>query len=77
VGCILTGIFASSSIIATDGVSTYKGGWIDQNWNLLGIQVTGAIVGSLYSFFMTYLLAFIFSKIPFLNLRMSEEDELA
>ena len=41
VGSILTGIFATSYVTHTDGVTTIPGGWIEGNWVQIGIQLAG------------------------------------
>lgn len=73
-GLVLTGVFGSASVAAMDG-TIIPGGWIDGNWKQVGIQLAGASVITVWSFLVTLILAFIFSKIPALSLRCSPDDE--
>jgi Amt family ammonium transporter len=41
IGSILTGIFATSYVTHTDGVTIIPGGWIEGNWVQVGIQLAG------------------------------------
>ncbi|KAJ7576364.1 ammonium transporter [Mycena floridula] len=76
IGLFLNGIFASTKIIALDGVNTsIPGGWIDGNWKQLYIQFTYIVVCSGYSFVVTALIATIVNKIPGLHLRHHERAE--
>jgi len=73
-GCILTGIFASKSVIELDG-STTPGGWIDGNFVQVGYQLAGVLAGFSWSFVVTYLLCYLMIRVG-LDFRLSEEDEL-
>jgi Amt family ammonium transporter len=75
-GLILTGVFASSEIAAMDGTLNDGGGFLNGNWIQVGYQTAAAVVITVWCFFVTYLLAFIFSKIPALSLRCDVQDEL-
>jgi Amt family ammonium transporter len=74
VGLILTGVFASSSVINLDG-TVLAGGAIEGNWSLVGYQTLAAVVCFAWAFFVTLLLAFLFSKVSFLSLRSTDGDE--
>lgn len=74
-GNLLTGIFASNTIAASDGTSI-PGGWIDGNFIQILIQLAGSVAGLSWSFGVTFLLLKIMQKVPFLNLRLEKEDEL-
>jgi Ammonium Transporter Family len=73
---ILTGVFASSDVALMDGTINSGGGIINGNWIQVGYQAAAAVVVTVWCFFITYLLAFVFSKIPALSLRCNVEDEL-
>jgi len=74
VGLILTGVFASSWVINLDG-TVLAGGAIEGNWSLVGYQTLAAVVCFAWAFFVTLLLAFLFSKVSFLSLRSTDGDE--
>ncbi|KAK3317565.1 ammonium transporter AmtB-like domain-containing protein [Cercophora scortea] len=78
VGDILTGIFATKTIPALDGVSgaAYAGGWWDGNFKQVGYQLAGALTCAAWSFFVSCALLFVINKIPGLQIRASEEHEL-
>ena len=80
----MTGIFSEYGIINLNGsnattVGNYstrlQGGWIDGNFKALGIQLAGVLAGGLWAFTWTFIIAYVFSKIPFLSLRLSPEEE--
>jgi Amt family ammonium transporter len=73
-GNILTGIFAQQWIARLDD-STIDGGWLDGNWIQVPKQLCGSVCGALWSFTITFLLVFIMDKIPFIHLRLKEEDQ--
>ncbi|KAF8213477.1 ammonium transporter AmtB-like domain-containing protein [Mycena galopus ATCC 62051] len=51
VGLICNGLFASTDIIALDGVNTaVPGGWLDRNWKQLYIQFAYIVAVSAYTF---------------------------
>jgi Amt family ammonium transporter len=77
IGDILTGLFASKSVPALDGVSNaYEGGWWNQNWKQMGYQLAAATTCAAWSFVVSVVLLFIINKIPGCHLRASEDDEL-
>jgi Amt family ammonium transporter len=75
-GLLMNGFFASSSIIALDGVNTnIPGGWVDHHWKQLYIQVAYICATCSYSFVVTALLAKCINAIPGLQLRTTAEGE--
>jgi len=79
-GDILTGLFASKNVPAMDGFSTgdfeYAGGWWDQNYRQLGLQIAAAVTCASWSFVISYILLFTINKIPGCHIRVSEQEEL-
>ena len=53
VGNILTGLFAQASVAGADGITTIPGGWLDQHFVQLHIQLAYSVSGLAYSFVMT------------------------
>ncbi|CAG8521946.1 12059_t:CDS:2 [Gigaspora rosea] len=76
VGNLLTGIFASQSIIKmVDPTETSGGGWINRNWIQIAYQLSDSVAGMAYSFFMTFAILWIMDKIPGLSIRSDPESE--
>jgi Amt family ammonium transporter len=75
VGAFLTGIFASKSIAALDGVTEASGG-IDGNGMQVGKQLAEICAISLYSFTVSCILLYILKYIPGMQLRVDEEVEM-
>ena len=75
VGAFLTGIFASRSIAALDGVTEASGG-IDGNGMQVGKQLAEVCAISVYSFTVSCILLYIMQWIPGMQLRVHEEAEL-
>lgn len=76
VGNICTAFFAADYIARLDGVQTIRGGWLNQNWIQLPIQLADSFSGGLYSFAGTCVILFIMNLIPGLHLRVAEESEI-
>ncbi|KAK3313027.1 ammonium transporter AmtB-like domain-containing protein [Apodospora peruviana] len=78
VGDLLTGLFAAQFVPALDGVSgaMYAGGWWNQNYRQLGLQLAGATTCAAWSFVVSCILLFVINKIPGLHIRASEEHEM-
>ncbi|CAG8818274.1 26674_t:CDS:1, partial [Racocetra persica] len=74
-GNILTGIFASKSIIQMVDVTGGDGGWISRNWIQIAYQFADSVAGTLYSFLMTFAILWIMDKIPGLSIRTDPESE--
>jgi len=76
IGLLLNAFFASSDIIALDGVNTsVVGGWLDQNWKQLYMQFAYICASCGYTFVITALLAKGVDLIPGLHLRSTPEAE--
>ncbi|KAI9002073.1 ammonium transporter 1 [Hyaloraphidium curvatum] len=75
IGCLLTGIFADSTIATLDG-AVIPGGWLNQNWIQFPIQLAGAAAGAAWSFVISFILLFAMNKIPGLQLRLPKDAEL-
>ncbi|OQE80779.1 hypothetical protein PENNAL_c0044G04384 [Penicillium nalgiovense] len=75
VGPFLTGIFASQSIAALDGVTEATGG-IDGNRVQVGKQLAEVCAISAYSFIVSCILLYILKFIPGMQLRVHEEVEM-
>lgn len=76
VGSTLTGLFAADYVAATDGATVIKGGWMNHHYKQLGYQLAGSVSIGAYSFVVTAIILFILDKIPFLRLRLHEDEEL-
>jgi Amt family ammonium transporter len=74
-GNILTGIFAQKWIVTLDDSAPIDGGWVDGHWMQVPYQLCGSVVGATWSFVITFLLVFIMDKIPFIHLRLKDEDQ--
>lgn len=77
VGSICTGLFAADYIARLDGSTEIDGGWLNHNYIQLGYQLAGACATLAWSFVVSSIILLILNRIPFLRLRLSEEDELA
>ncbi|KAJ3507453.1 hypothetical protein NLJ89_g6297 [Agrocybe chaxingu] len=78
VGLILNAFFASTSIIAMDGVNAgIPGGWVDHNWKQLYIQFAYVLATCAYTFVMTAVVAKGIDLIPGLGLRSTPDGERA
>ncbi|CAI8492310.1 unnamed protein product [Hanseniaspora opuntiae] len=74
IGAVLTGIFATNNISIT-GEAEIPGGWLDGHFKQLGYQIAGCCAVWLWSGVLTYLILIGMNKIPFLQIRLSEEEE--
>ncbi|CDK27045.1 unnamed protein product [Kuraishia capsulata CBS 1993] len=74
-GSVLTGLFAADYVAHLDGSSIIDGGWINQHYKQLGYQLAAATSTLLWSFVVTSILLIVMNKIPFLKLRLSEDEE--
>jgi ammonium transporter, Amt family len=73
-GNVLAGVFAMKGIAGLDN-SSINGGAIDGNWIQIAYQLVACVSIAGYSFVLTFLIAYLMSLVPALNLRMAEEDE--
>jgi Amt family ammonium transporter len=76
IGNCMTGIFAQASIAATDGATDIPGGWLDQNYRQLGLQLADCVATTTYAFVVTYLLVALIDCVPGLEVLATEEDIL-
>ncbi|PSK46316.1 Ammonium transporter 1 [Elsinoe australis] len=78
VGLIFNAFFGASYIVGLDGVNTGLpyGGFLDQNYKQLYIQIAYIVACTAYSFTVSAIIAFAIDKIPGLKLRASDEAEL-
>ena len=78
IGLLANGIFSADYIIGLDGVNTgiISGGWLNQNYKQLYIQVAYIVSAMSYAFVMSAIIAFLINLVPGLHLRASEEAEL-
>lgn len=81
VGSCLTGLFAADYVAASDGsvaadpTAAIDGGWLNHHYKQLGYQLAANCSILLWSFCMTSIILLVLDKIPFLKLRLSEEEE--
>ncbi|KAI9673863.1 MAG: hypothetical protein M1817_002069 [Caeruleum heppii] len=80
VGLIFNAFFGSSYVIGQDGVNTgstsLPGGWLNQQWKIMYVQIAYIVACTAYSFVVSALIAYAINFIPGLKLRASEEAEL-
>lgn len=74
-GAFMTGLFATSSISALDGVSVNSGA-IDGNGKQVYLQLAEIAAISSYSFTVSCILLYILKMIPGMKLRVEEEAEM-
>ena len=67
-GTLLTGVFASSDIIALDGTIS-PGGWISGNWMQVPYQLAGIAYCAAYSAVVTFIIFSVIDRIPGLAIR--------
>ncbi|AOA62523.1 Ammonium transporter [Komagataella phaffii CBS 7435] len=75
IGLVFNALFGSATVIGYDGLTEHEGGWIDHNWKQLYKQIAFIFACIGYSMAITALICFILNRIPFLQLRASEEAE--
>jgi len=75
VGSFLTGVFATASVSALDGITLASGG-IDGNGVQIGKQFAEITAISAYSFTVSCILLLILKYIPGMHLRVTEEVEI-
>ncbi|KAK4129327.1 ammonium transporter [Parathielavia appendiculata] len=77
VGLIFNGFFAADYIISLDGVNmTMTGGFLNQNWRQLYVQIAYIVASCAYTFVMSAVIAKLIDLVPGLHLRASSEAEL-
>lgn len=75
-GSVMTGLFAADYVAATDGSTVIDGGWMNHNYKQLGYQLAGSVSIAAWSFTVTAIILLIMDRIPFLRLRLHEDEEL-
>jgi len=76
VGNVLTGFFAQASVAGFDGKTKIRGGWLDHNWQQVGIQLANSAAGIAYSFVVTTLILWVMHLCPFLRLSCDEDTQI-
>lgn len=76
IGSALTGLFAADYVAKTDGATEIAGGWMNHHYKQLGYQLAGSCSVGLWSFVVTAIILFAMDKVPFLRLRLHEDEEL-
>ncbi|VVT47321.1 uncharacterized protein SAPINGB_P001653 [Magnusiomyces paraingens] len=74
-GSFMTGLFAADYVAALDGTSI-KGGWINHHWKQVGYQMSGAVSILAWSFGVSTFILTIMKYIPFMSLRLTQEQEV-
>lgn len=81
IGNICTGLFAADYIAHLDGTTEIDGGFLNQNYRQLGIQLADSLACMTYSFFGTCIILgimnFLGRFVPALALRVSRIEEQA
>ncbi len=75
IGSVLTGLFSADYIAALDGATEIDGGWLNHHYKQLGYQLAAATSTLLWSFVVSSIILYIMDRIPFLKLRLDENDE--
>lgn len=76
-GLIFNAFFAADYIIGLDGVNNgITGGWLNQNWKQMYIQIAYIVACMAWAFVISLILAYAINYTPGLKLRASEEAEL-
>ncbi|GMM30765.1 ammonium permease [Martiniozyma asiatica (nom. inval.)] len=75
VGSVLTGLFAADYVAATDFGVEIDGGWLNHNYRQLGLQLAACTSIDIWSFVITSIILNVMNRIPFLKIRLSEEEE--
>jgi len=80
IGNLCTGLFAADYIAHLDGTTVIPGGWVNQHWIQLAIQLADSVSGMAYSFVMTTLILSLISLLsryfPALRLRVDHDAEM-
>lgn len=79
IGNLLTGLFAADYIAHLDGSTIIQGGWVNQNYRQLGIQLADTVAGAAWSFAVSaiilYAMKLLGIYLPMFRLRASAEEE--
>ncbi len=75
VGSTLTGLFAADYVAALDGSTVIAGGWLNHHYKQLGYQLAASTSTLAWSFTVSSIILFAMNKIPYLKLRLSEDEQ--
>lgn len=75
VGSFLTGLFAADYVAASDYGVEINGGWLNKHYVQLGYQLAASVSIDVWSFVLTSIILNIMNRIPFLKIRLSEDEE--
>ncbi|CAN3369117.1 ammonium transporter Mep2p [Diutina catenulata] len=82
VGNFMCGLFAADYVAAGDGSvaadpeARILGGWMNHHWKQLGYQLAASVSVAAWSFVVTSILLLAMDRIPFLRIRLHEDEEL-
>lgn len=75
VGNFMTGLFAADYVAMIDGTEI-DGGWMNHHWKQLGYQLAGSVSVAAWSFVVTSILLLAMDRVPFLRIRLHEDEEM-
>ena len=75
VGNFMTGLFAADYVAMIDGTEI-DGGWMNHHWKQLGYQLAGSCAVAAWSFTVTSIILLAMDRIPFLRIRLHEDEEM-
>lgn len=75
VGSFLTGLFAADYVAASDYGVDIDGGWLNHHYVQLGYQLAACVSIDAWSFVVTSIILNVMNRIPFLKIRLSEDEE--
>lgn len=75
IGLIFNAFFGANWVIGMDGATSHGGGWLTHNYKQMYKQIAyiGAVFG--YTTVVTAIICFILERIPYMQLRVSEDAE--
>ncbi|PVU98289.1 hypothetical protein BB559_001705 [Furculomyces boomerangus] len=76
VGSVLTGIFASSSVVKHGSGTIIKGGWINRNWIQVPIQLLSCVSVIAWTIVVTFAILYIIDSTKIFKLRLEKSQEL-
>lgn len=76
IGSVMTGLFSADYVAATDGSTQIPGGWMNHHYIQLGYQLAASTSIAAWSFVVTSIILLAMDRVPFLKLRLKEEEEL-
>lgn len=75
VGSVCTGLFAADYVARLDGSTEIPGGWLNHHYVQLGYQLAGCCATLGWSFTISSIVLLIMNRIPYLKVRLTEEEE--